>query len=198
MPLEKLWLLHPILEHHWRYFNSPYTQAHIINQSSIHSSLKWQDDGAPSSKWTKNSRHTSCIHNGLYAGKWPVRMTSKPDAFIGLGYNWTDCAGTVLADAIAQWFSSGNAVFICIIETHHTGRPLEPKVLWDATGTTLADASIQWYPSGNPALICIIGTQTTGSTLETLATKNSFSSGIPMYFGCLSSRHLDCTGLPLN
>ena len=93
-------------------------------------------------KWNQfssnNSHHTSCIHKGSHAGKWPDLMTSKPDSVSTLGYHWTD----------------------------HTGRPLEPQVHWDATGTTLADASTQWCSSGDPVLICIIGThwKTTGAT----------------------------------
>ena len=93
-------------------------------------------------KWNQfssnNSNHTSCIHNGLHAGKWPDLMTSQPDSVDTLGYHWTD----------------------------HTGTLLEPRVHWDATGTTLADASAQWYHSGNPVFICIIGTywKTAGDT----------------------------------
>ena len=96
-------------------------------------------------KWNQlspnNSHHTSCIHKGLHAEKWPDLMTSKPVSVSTLGYHWTD----------------------------HTGRPLEPEVHWDGTGTTRADASTQWCSSGDPVLICIIGTHwnTTGSTLET-------------------------------
>ena len=118
-------------------------------------------------KWNQlssnNFHHTSCIHNGSQAGKWPDLMTSKPDSVSTLGYHWTE----------------------------HTGRPLEPQVHWDTTGTTLADTSTQWCPSGDPVFICIIGTHlnATGKRLEdhwkhtgnTLATNNSFSSGIPVY-----------------
>ena len=74
-------------------------------------------------KWNQftsnNSHHTSCIHKGLHAGKWPDLITSKSDSDSTLGYHWTD----------------------------HTGTPLEPQVHWDATGTTLADASSQFCPS---------------------------------------------------
>ena len=74
-------------------------------------------------KWnqvsTNNFHHTSCIHKGSLAGKWPDLMTSKPDYVSTLGYHWTD----------------------------HTGRSLEPQVHWDATGTTLVDASTQWCSS---------------------------------------------------
>ena len=114
---------------------------------------------------SNNSHHTSCIHKGSHAGKWPDLMTSKPDSVSTLGYHWTD----------------------------HTGISLEPQVHWDATGATLADASTQWCSSGDPVLICIIGThwKTTGKPLEdhwkhtgnTLATNDYFSSGIPVYTG---------------
>ena len=54
MPLEKLKLLQPTLEHHWRDCDSPHKPRHIYlsMQSSIHASLKWQDGGTPVSKWT--------------------------------------------------------------------------------------------------------------------------------------------------
>ena len=124
---------------------------------------------------SNNSHHTSCIHKGSHAGKWPDLMTSKPDYFSTLGYHWTD----------------------------HTGRPLEPQVHWDATGTTLADASTQWCSSGDPVLICIIGThwETTGKPLED-NWKHTGNTGYQQFFlqwhssvhWGLSSRH---TGLPL-
>ena len=138
-------------------------------------------------KWSQlssnDSHHTSCIHKGSHAGKWPDLMTSKPDSVNTLGYHWTD----------------------------HTGTPVEPQVHWDATGTTLADGSTQWCSSGDPVLICIIGThwKTTGKPLEhdwktsgsTLATNNYFSSGIPVYTGVSVPGTLDChwiaTGIPL-
>ena len=153
---------------------------------------------------SNNSHHTSFIHKGSHTGKWPDLMTSKPDYVSTLGYHWTDhtgrplepqvhwdATGTTLSDASTQWCSSGDQVLNASLE--HTGRPIEPQVHWDVTGTTLADASTQWYPSGDPVLICIIGThwKTTAKPLEdhwkhtgnTLATNNSFSSGIPVYTG---------------
>ena len=55
-------------------------------------------------KWNQlnstNSRHTSCMHKGLYAEKWPDLVTLKPDSVSTLGYHWADCTGTTLADAI--------------------------------------------------------------------------------------------------
>ena len=77
-------------------------------------------------KWNQfnsnNSHHTSCIHKGSHAGKWPGLMTSKPDSVSTLGYHWTD----------------------------HTVRPLAPQAHWDATGTTLADATTHWKATGRP------------------------------------------------
>ena len=119
-----------------------------------------------------NYHHTSCIHKGSHAGKWPDLMTSKPDSVSTRGYHWTD----------------------------HTGRPLEPQVHWDATETTLADANTQWCPSGDPVLICIIGThwRTTGKPLEAHWLPTILS---PVAFQCtLGSKfqaHWIVTGLPL-
>ena len=50
----KIWPLRPTLEHHWRDCDSPHTPRHIklSMQSSIHSGLKWQNDGTQVSKWT--------------------------------------------------------------------------------------------------------------------------------------------------
>ena len=128
-------------------------------------------------KWNQfssnNCRHSSCIHKGLHAGKWPDLMTSKPDSVRTLGYHWTD----------------------------HTGRPLEPQVNWDGTGTTPADASPQWCSSGDPVLICIIGThwKTTGRTLEAHWKHTGYQQFFLQWHSSvhwgLSSRH---TGLPLD
>ena len=54
MPLEKLYLLQPTLEHHRRDCDRPHTPQHIklSMQGSIHASVKWQDGGTPVSKWT--------------------------------------------------------------------------------------------------------------------------------------------------
>ena len=131
-------------------------------------------------KWNQlssnNSHHTSCIHKGSHARKWPDLTTSKPDSVSTLRYQWTD----------------------------HTGRPLEPQVHWDAIETTLADASTQWCPNGNPVLLCIIGThwKTTRKPLED-HWKHTGNTGYQHFFlqwhssvhWGLSSRH---TGLPLD
>ena len=119
------------------YFNIHYS-VHAFDMSTIiifvylGLQVKWNQFSS------NKSHHTSCIHKGSHAGKWPDLMTSKPDYVSTLGCHWTD----------------------------HTGGPLEPQVHWDATGTLLADASTQWCSSGDPVLICIIGThwKTTGAT----------------------------------
>ena len=77
-----------------------------------------------------------CIHTGLQAGKWPDLMTSKPDALSTLECHCTYCTGTILADTIAQWSSSGNPVLICIIGTH-----------WKTTGAT-STLGCHWNHTG--------------------------------------------------
>ena len=82
---------------------------------------------------------TSCIHKGLHVGKWPDLLTAKPDALSTLEYHWTDYIGTTMADAIAQWSSSGNSSVNLhnwnwnTLEDHwshkYTGMPLEPHWL---------------------------------------------------------------------
>ena len=123
-------------------------------------------------KWNQfssnNSHHTSCIHKGSHAGKWPDLMTSKPDSVSTLGYHWTD----------------------------HTRRPLEPQVHWDATGTTLADATTQWCPSGDPVLICIIGTHWK-ATGRPLATKILSPVAFQCTLGSKFQAHWIATGRPL-
>ena len=57
-PLEKISWNSPTLECHWTNLveTDPHWdatgQTHIVKQSSIHVSLKWQDGGTPISKWT--------------------------------------------------------------------------------------------------------------------------------------------------
>ena len=171
MPLEKLWLSQPTLEHHWRDCNSGQQAAswqvsansaftwslllcngyqfcssnvwvfqhrsmHALDMSTIivlvYLGLKF--------KWNQlssnNSCHTSCIHKGFLAGKWPDLMTFKPDSANTLGYQLTDYTGTTLADAITQWCPSGNPVLICIIRT------LQDH--WEATGIPL---EAPWLPT---------------------------------------------------
>ena len=76
------------------------------------------------------------LRGGLHAGKWPDLMTSTADAPSTLGYHWTNCTGTRLADSMAQWSSIGNPVLICIIGTH-----------WKTTGATSA-LGCHWNHAG--------------------------------------------------
>ena len=136
---------------------------------------------------SKNSGHTSCVHKGLHAGKWPDLMISKTrrPQYTGLPLD------RLLEPHWLMLSPSGLPMVIqCpLAYLEHTERPLEPQ----ATGTTLADASSQLYPRGNPVLICIIGTHwiNTGRPTKdhckhagnTLATSNSFFSGIPVFTG---------------
>ena len=43
-------------------------QAHIVKQSSINASLKWQDGGTPTSKWTGICKFSFCLE--LTALQW--------------------------------------------------------------------------------------------------------------------------------
>ena len=74
--------------------------------------VKWNQFGS------NNSHHTSCIHKGSHAGKWPDQMTTTP------------------ADASTQWCSSGDPVLICIIGTHRktTGATSTLGCHWNHTG----------------------------------------------------------------
>ena len=66
---------------------------------------------------SNNSHHTSCIHKGSHAGKWPDLMTSKPDSFSKwppnqiLSVHWDNTGQTTLED---HWSHK------------YTGMPLEP------------------------------------------------------------------------
>ena len=108
---------------------------------------------------SNNSHHTSCIHKGSHAGKWPDLITSKPDFGIPVHWDTTGqttlevhkCTGMPLEPHWLMLAPSGVPVAIqCLFAyLEHTGRPLEPEVHWDATGTTLTDSSTQWCPNGD-------------------------------------------------
>ena len=253
-PLNKRSWNCPTLECHWGDYNSPHTiQAHIVKQSSIHASLKWQDGGTQGTsgqisvnsaftwslllstvyqfcssnmwlvqhhfvhawdistiiafvyfglqyKWNQlssnNSRHTSCIHRGLHAGKWPDPMTSKPDAPSSLGVplgrlHWNH-TGWCYRPSVFQWQSNVNLHNWNTLEYRwghtYTGMPKEPH--WPMSA-----------PSGNSVLIRIIETHwiTTGRPLEAHWKHTDYQqfflqSYSSVHWG-LSSRH---TELPLD
>ena len=91
-------------------------------------------------------------------------MTSKPDSVGKLGCHWTDhtgrplepqvhlnATGTTLADASAQWCSSGDLVLICIIGTHWktTGATSTLGCHWNHTGWCYHPVVSQWRSSVN-------------------------------------------------
>ena len=91
-------------------------------------------------------------------------MTSKPDSVGTLGCHWADhtgrplepqvhwnATGTTLADASAQWCSSGDPVLICIIGTHwKTTRATSTLGChWDHTGWCYHPVVSQWRSSVN-------------------------------------------------
>ena len=141
-----------------------------------------------------------CIRGSCWEVIWPNDFQTRPSQYwdttgqITLEPHWLMLSPSDLPVAIKCLFAW----------SQHTGRPPEPHLHWDATGTTLADVITQWSSSGNPVLICIIGTHRRRledhweHTENTLATNNSFSSGIPVYTGSKFQAHWIATGLPLN
>ena len=170
-----------VLQHHF---------VHTLDMSTIivfvHLGLQYKLNQLSAN----TSRHSSCIHKGLHAGKWPDLMTSKPDALSTLEYHWTCWTGTTLADAIAQWSSSGNPVLIHIIGIH-----------WKTTGATSKlgchwgehPVVSQWQSSVNLHNWNTLDHhwKSTGSTLET---HNSLQWHSSVHWG-LNSTH---TGSPLD
>ena len=89
--------------------------VHALNMSTIivfvHLRLQF--------KWNQlspnNSRHSSCIHKGLHAGKWPDSITPQPDAVSSLHWdttwqttlepNWLMLSSIGLPVAIQCWFA---------------------------------------------------------------------------------------------
>ena len=182
-----------VLQHH---------SVHPLNISTIIVLCIWGWSTNEISVVKKNSRHTSCIHTGLHAGKWPDLMTFKPEDLSTLGYHWTDCTGTTLADAIAQWSSSGNLVLICPIGTHWktTGVTSTLGNHWNHTGWCLHPVVSQWQPSVNLHSWNTLDNswKTTRSTLETHWLPTII---YPVAFQCaLGTKfqaHWIATGLPL-
>ena len=122
-------------------------------------------------KWNQfssnNSHHTSCIHKGLHAGKWPDLMTSKPDsvsigiplgrphwkttgAASALGCHW-DHTGWCQHPVVFQWRSSVNLHNWNTLEHHWgaTGRPLEAH--WKHA--CYQQFFLQWHSSEHWGLI---------------------------------------------
>ena len=158
-----------------------HTEAHIVKQNSIHASLKWQDVGIPSSKWTGLSKFN--IYLEFTALQWiPIlflkHVSTSTSLCACLGYKhhysflciW-GCSSNEIS--LAQTTPAMPVVYIrlCMLGSDLTQwLPNQTcQYTWiplDYTGTTLADAIAQWSSNGNPMLTCIIGThwKTTGAT----------------------------------
>ena len=166
MPMEKLWLLQPTLDHHWKDCNSPHTQAHIVKQSSTHASLKWQDGRTPSSKWTGLCKFSFYLEFTALQ-KIPILLFKRLITSTSLGvcrryehhYNFFVYVG--LQFKWNQLRSHNFRHTSCIHKELYAGKwpelmaskPDPVSTLgyhWtDYTGTTLAAAITQWCPSGN-------------------------------------------------
>ena len=135
---------------------------------------------------------------------WTDLLVPKPDAVRALGYHWTDCIGSTLADAIAVYFLwRSSPEIICIIGTH-----------WETTEATSTlwchcnhsdwcwhPAVSQWQSSDNWHNWNTLKSHwnATGSTLETHWLPTMLP---PVAFqctlGCKFQTHWIATGLPLN
>ena len=146
-----------------------HTQVHIVMQGSIHASLKWQNGGTTSSKWTGLCKFS------FYCSAMDTSSVLQTCEY----FNITMCMPWLLAPLYFfvclglqfEWnqLSSNNSRHThCIHKGLHAGKwpdlmtskPDSVSTLgyhWtDYTWTTLADAITQWSPSGNPVLISII------------------------------------------
>ena len=177
LPPEKLWLYCRL---HWntsgRTITAHTPRTHAVKQRCIHVSLKWQDGGTPSNKWTDLCKF-SFYFEYTALQRIPVLQHNSVHAFgmstiiafvhLGLQFKWN------------QLSPNNSRHTRCIHKRLHAGK--WPDLLiskpdafstlgyhWaDYTGITLADAIAQRYSSGNPELILIIGThwKTTGDTI---------------------------------
>ena len=93
-----------------------------------------------------NSRHISCIHEGLHAGKWPDLMTSKPDAqytVIPVDRRHRNHTGLCYRQVVFQWKSCVN------VHNRNTGSHWSHKF----TGMPLESHWLMLTPSGIPVAI---------------------------------------------
>ena len=178
-PLEKLSWNCPTLECNWTLYDycdiaadigtaleglyqPPHTQAHIVKQSSIHASLKWQDDGT-SSKWTGLCRFSFCLeYTALHY--IPVLLSKRVEYFsitlcmpwiwaplcffvyLGLPYKWNQLSSKQLLSY--QLYTKHKELHAGKWPAVMTSKPDALSTLgyhWtDCSGTTLAYASTQW------------------------------------------------------
>ena len=113
-------------------------QTWLMLRKPCHLQTDGQTDGR--TRWIQYTPPPTSLGGGI--------MTSKPDSVSTLGYHWTDytgrplepqvhwdATGTTLADASAQWCSSGDPMLICI-GTH-----------WKTTGAT-STLGCHWNHTG--------------------------------------------------
>ena len=216
MPLEKLWLLQPTLEHHWGDNDSTHTHRAIM-LNTVASVTVWNDQilehQAASGQVSVNSAFTlSLLLSNAYhfcsSNSWVLRhnymhaldmITIIVFVYLGFQYKWN------------QLSSNNSRYYSCIHKGLHAGKrhdlmTSKPDALsrvgyhWtDYTGITLADAIARWSSSGNPVSICIIGRHTgrplgsqihwntTGTTMAH-ASNQWYSSGDPVLI-CLTGTH---------
>ena len=172
-PLEKLSWNCPTLECHWRNtiggtVTSTCTQAQIVKQSSIHASLKWQDGGTSSSKWTGLCKFTFYLEftalqwiSVISSNVWVPRHHSVHAldmstiivfVYLGLQFKWNQLSSN------NSWTLATPVVYIkgCMLGS---GLPWWPpnqilSVHWDTTGqTTLEPDWLMLSPSGLPVAV---------------------------------------------
>ena len=136
---------------------------------------------------SNNSHHTSSIHKGWHAGKWPDPMSSKTDFVSTLRYHWTDHIGRPLdtqalgchwnhtgwykLPVVSQWRSNVN-----LHTLEHTGTPLEGH--WKTTGSTM---ETHWLPT-------ILSPGAFQCTLEFRFQAHCIATGMPLNYHCLRVR----------
>ena len=123
--------------------------------------------------WPNDLQTRLCQYTGLQLGRPPL----EPNV------HW-DATGTTRADVSSQWYPSGNPGFICIIGIHWktTGVTNTLGCQWNHTGWCQHRVASQWRSSVNLHNWNIIEDHWK-HTGNTLATHDSFSSGIPVYTG---------------
>ena len=139
---------------------STHIQAHIVDQSSIHASLKWQDGGTSSSKWTGLWQFSFYLllcsgYRFCSSNVWGIEHHSLEAlyirhiigfAYLGLQFKWN------------QLSSNNCRITSCIHKGLHAGKwwPSSQilSVYRDTTGqTTMEQHWLILSPSGLPVAI---------------------------------------------
>ena len=100
-------------------------------------------------KWNQfssnNSHHTSCVHKGSHARKWPDLMTSKTDSVSTLGYHWTYHKTIILVIIITITFM----IIIITIQNWH----LKKKCSFNKTLKKLPALDPSWHRGSRSPLV---------------------------------------------